>query len=54
MPGFVRKVNLQVRTDNARAIALYKRKGFAVEGTISRGIFLDDVFFDLHWMGLEL
>ena len=50
----VKKINLRVRTDNQRAIALYKRKGFVIEGTIRREIFLDGEYFDHHWMGLEL
>lgn len=50
----VKKINLRVRTDNQRAIALYKRKGFAIEGTIRKEIFLHSKYFDHHWMGLEL
>ncbi len=52
--GIVTKLNLRVRTDNARAIALYRRKGFAVEGTISREMCLDGAYYDHHWMGLAL
>jgi RimJ/RimL family protein N-acetyltransferase len=52
--GIVTKINLRVRTDNQRAIALYGRKGFTLEGTIRRGILLDGKYYDLHWMGLEL
>jgi RimJ/RimL family protein N-acetyltransferase len=52
--GIVTKINLRVRTDNARAIQLYRRKGFVVEGTISREIRLDGRYYDHHWMGLEL
>jgi RimJ/RimL family protein N-acetyltransferase len=50
----VKKINLRVRTDNQRAIALYRRKEFVIEGTIRREIFLDGEYFDHHWMGLEL
>ena len=50
----VTKIDLRVRTDNQRAVMLYKRKGFVVEGTIRRAIFLNDEYFDHHWMGLEL
>ena len=50
----VKKINLRVRTDNQRAIVLYKRKGFVIEGTIRREVFLDGKCFDHHWMGLEL
>jgi RimJ/RimL family protein N-acetyltransferase len=50
----VKKINLRARTDNQRAIELYKRKGFVIEGTIRREIFLNGKYFDHHWMGLEL
>ena len=50
----VKKINLRVRTDNLRGIRLYKRKGFVIEGTIHREIFLDGRYYDHHWMGLEL
>lgn len=50
----ITKINLRVRTDNQRAIHLYRRKGFVVEGTISREIWLEGRYFDTHWMGLEL
>ena len=52
--GIVKKVNLRVRTDNQRAIALYEHRGFAIEGTIRREIYLDGEYYDHHWMGLEL
>jgi len=41
-------------TDNPRAIALYQHKGFVIEGTIRKGIFLDGEYFDHYYMGLEL
>jgi RimJ/RimL family protein N-acetyltransferase len=44
----VTKINLRVRTDNPRAIALYQRKGFALEGTIRQ------TYYDHHCMGLEI
>lgn len=50
----VKKINLRVRTDNQRAIRLYQRKGFAIEGTIRKEILLDGKYSDLYWMGLEL
>ena len=50
----VKKINLRVRTDNQRAIALYERKGFIREGTIRKEVFLDSHYLDHHWMGLEL
>lgn len=50
----VEKINLRVRTDNRRAISLYQRKGFVIEGTIRKEVFLNGQYFDYHWMGLEL
>ena len=52
--GFIKKINLKVRTDNAAAIRLYERKGFKTEGTITRDYQIDSEFFDSLCMGLEL
>ena len=52
--GIVTKLNLRVRTDNSRAIALYERKGFAVEGTITRSARIGDEYSDSHWMGRKI
>ncbi len=48
----VTKVNLRVRTDNQRALALYQRLGFEVEGTLRRDIRVDGQYFDHYAMGL--
>lgn len=50
----VTKLNLRVRTDNDRAISLYLRKGFIVEGTIRRDFHVNGKYFDHYWMGLEV
>ena len=50
----VKKINLRVRTDNERAIRLYERQGFVIEGTIRREILIDGSYFDHNWMGREL
>ena len=50
----IRKIKLRVRTDNIRAIRLYTRKGFQVEGTLHQEIFLNGMYFDHYWMGLIL
>lgn len=50
----IAKINLHVRTDNLSAIRLYERKGFVVEGTISRGTCIDGTYFNQHCMGLEV
>ena len=52
--GIVKKINLRVRTDNSRAIRLYRSKGFQIEGTCRKEILLDGRYYDHHWMGLEL
>jgi RimJ/RimL family protein N-acetyltransferase len=52
--GVIKKINLRVRTDNEKAIALYERKGFAIEGTIRRAIYMDGRYYDNYWMGSEL
>ncbi|HEV2111895.1 MAG TPA: GNAT family protein, partial [Gammaproteobacteria bacterium] len=44
--GGIKKVNLRVRTDNLRAIRLYERKGFAIEGTLRREMYLGGRYFD--------
>lgn len=52
--GIVRKINLRVRTDNRRAIALYERKGFVMEGTIHKEVLVNGKYYDHHWMGLKI
>jgi RimJ/RimL family protein N-acetyltransferase len=52
--GVITKLNLRVRTDHTRAIDLYTRKGFTVEGTITRAVRINGQYFDQSWMGLML
>lgn len=52
--GIIKKINLRVRTDNHRAIILYEKRGFKIEGTMRKELFVDGEYFDYHWMGLEL
>ena len=49
--GVIRKVNLRVRVDNPRAIALYEKCGFRVEGRISRKMQVNGKFYDTLLMG---
>jgi RimJ/RimL family protein N-acetyltransferase len=49
--GIIKKIDLQVRVDNDRAVKLYRRWGFKIEGIISRGMHIDDKYFDLYYMG---
>ncbi|WP_100489324.1 GNAT family N-acetyltransferase [Sporolactobacillus pectinivorans] len=48
----IRKINLRVRTDNEKAIHLYKKFGFVKEGTIKRDFLIDGIFYDCFAMGL--
>jgi RimJ/RimL family protein N-acetyltransferase len=47
--GFVR-IELTVRADNARAISLYEKFGFAREGECRDAIFFDGRYEDLIMM----
>jgi len=50
----IRKINLKVRTDNIKAINLYKKLGFVMEGNISRFFYHKGKFYDVYVMGLEI
>lgn len=50
--GKIRKINLRVRSDNERAIGLYKKMGFEEEGLRKRDLFVNDKFYDTLLMGL--
>lgn len=50
----VRKINLRVRTDNEKAIGLYKSLGFAIEGMITRDILINGVLYDSYLMGMPI
>lgn len=52
--GVVTKINLRVYTGNVRAIALYEKKGFVVEGTVSRDLRVNGEYRDHYLMGLKL
>lgn len=47
-----KKINLRVRSDNARAIAMYTKKGFLEEGIVSKDTCIGGVFYDHLMMGL--
>lgn len=49
--GVVRKINLEVREDNSRAISLYERLGFFQEGTVSRAFQVNGVFYSARLYG---
>jgi putative acetyltransferase len=46
----VSRIEIEVYTDNAAAIALYSRHGFVIEGTCRRYAFRDGQFVDAHVM----
>lgn len=48
------KIQLQVRTDNLRAINLYKNFNFTIEGTITHALKINHIFYDEFLMGLDL
>jgi RimJ/RimL family protein N-acetyltransferase len=48
----IRKLDLEVRSDNLFAIHLYEKFGFIYEGRITRGLHINGEFFDLVVMGL--
>jgi len=50
----ISKVNLRVRTDNDRAISLYRRKGFEIEGKCAKDIKVGNAYYDHYLMGLYL
>lgn len=50
----IHKINLQVRTENDRAVQLYHSCAFTMEGRISRTVFSHGAFHDSYAMGLIL
>lgn len=48
----IKKINLRVRSDNTKAIALYTKLGFNQEGIVQRDMKIDDEFFDVIMMGM--
>ncbi len=48
----IKKVNLEVREDNSSAIALYKKFGFELEGTIRKNFYTDGKYYDSYIMGM--
>lgn len=48
------KISISVREDNPRAIALYKKCGFEVEGVLKNETYIDGGFFNIVCMGMVL
>ena len=51
---FLTKLDLHVRTDHDRAIALYRSRGFVEEGLLRRQTSIGGVFYDNLAMGVEV
>jgi RimJ/RimL family protein N-acetyltransferase len=47
----VKKIDLEVVEANTRAINLYLKYGFKIEGRISRGVYLRGRYMDIYYMG---
>jgi len=52
--GVVYKINLTVRADNKRGIRLYEKMGFKYEGTRTRDLRINGVFYDGVVMGMDI
>ena len=50
----ITKLNLKVRADNQLAIALYKSRGFTVEGVQTRSVLRNGRHHDALWMGIHV
>ncbi len=50
----IKKINLRVRSDNNRAIGLYIKKGFKKEGLLTKELKVNNRYYDLLWMGLQM
>lgn len=48
------RIELSVRQDNTRAIALYRKLGFTLEGQKRNALLIDGVYYDLVLMALLL
>lgn len=50
----IKKINLQVLENNFKAISLYEKMGFKVEGRLTKNFYLNNKFYDSICMGLFL
>ena len=50
----IKKIELTVRIDNERALKLYKKFGFEIEGEIKNFIYLNGNYYNCYCMGLLL
>lgn len=52
--GGLTRIELTTRVDNDRAISLYEKLGFKIEGQLKNAIYIDGNYFDNYIMGLIL
>lgn len=52
--GVTTKVQLDTRKDNEKAVALYQRFGFVIEGDLKNAALVDGQYRDVYIMGLML
>ena len=51
---FITKIRLDTRADNLKAVALYIKLGFVIEGTLKNETYWNDQYFDLYVMGKDV
>lgn len=52
--GVTTRIRLDTRTDNPKAVSLYLKFGFVVEGCCRNSTLLDGQYYDLYIMGMML
>ena len=52
--GITTKIQLDTRCDNVKAVELYEKLGFAIEGRLKNTTLIDGEYYDLYVMGMML
>ena len=52
--GITRRISLDTRADNVKAVELYMKLGFTVEGCRRNATLLDGKYYDIYVMGMML
>lgn len=52
--GITRRISLDTRADNVKAVELYMKLGFIVEGCRRNATLLDEKYYDIYVMGMML
>lgn len=50
--GYTTRIQLDTRCDNEKAVELYQKFGFEIEGRIKNSTLLDGTYYDLYIMGM--